>query len=208
MHKHDQQCTDLIKVTANALSRGVVALMLIAVQRGNLELSIAKAVEWLAPSYDEITMKMCSPHYRTRDILQRDGRTKSVVRACVAAFPSIWVSWTTYHELTLYQKTWTQYYVSLYFPTHTLCANFYYYVLAAFGHPLCILTCRSLCALQSVSAPPRQLSSRVLTNTSLCHLQSVSVRRSMCLFPCPDKFLPLPSSVCECASLSRLLSVS
>ena len=42
----DQRCTDLIEVTANALSGGVVALMLIAVQRDNLELSIMKAVAW------------------------------------------------------------------------------------------------------------------------------------------------------------------
>jgi hypothetical protein len=47
MHQHDQQCTDLVEVTANALSEGVVALMLMAVQRDNLKLSITKAVEWL-----------------------------------------------------------------------------------------------------------------------------------------------------------------
>ena len=97
MHKHDQRCTDLIEVTANALSGGVVALMLIAVQRDNLELSVTAAVRWLAPTFDEITMKMCSPYYRTYDILQRERgpgseSTQSVMRACIAAFPSIWVS--------------------------------------------------------------------------------------------------------------------
>ena len=46
MHKHDQRCTELIEATANALSGGVVTLMLMAVQRNNLELSITKAVEW------------------------------------------------------------------------------------------------------------------------------------------------------------------
>ena len=46
MHKHGQRCTELIEVTANALSGGVVALMLIAVQGDNLELSVKKAVEW------------------------------------------------------------------------------------------------------------------------------------------------------------------
>ena len=46
MHMRDQRCTDLIEVTANALSGGVVTLMLMAVQRDNLELSINKAVEW------------------------------------------------------------------------------------------------------------------------------------------------------------------
>ena len=51
MHKHDQPCTDLIEVTANALSEGTVALMLVVVQRDNLELNIKKAVEWLVPTY-------------------------------------------------------------------------------------------------------------------------------------------------------------
>ena len=46
MHKNGQRCTELIEVTANALSGGVVTLMLIAVQRDSLELSVKKAVEW------------------------------------------------------------------------------------------------------------------------------------------------------------------
>ena len=46
MHKHDQRCTELIEVTAKALSGGAFGLMLIAVQRDNLELSIKLAVEW------------------------------------------------------------------------------------------------------------------------------------------------------------------
>ena len=45
MHKPDRKCTDLIEATANALSGGVVALMLMAVQRDNLELSVNQAVE-------------------------------------------------------------------------------------------------------------------------------------------------------------------
>ena len=44
MHKDSQQCTDLIKLTANSLSGDVVALMLIAVQKDNLELSITFAI--------------------------------------------------------------------------------------------------------------------------------------------------------------------
>ena len=53
MHKPDQRCTDLIEVTANALSGGVVTLMLIAVQRDNLEFSVTKAIEWLVAIYSE-----------------------------------------------------------------------------------------------------------------------------------------------------------
>ena len=46
MHKPDQNCTDLIEATANALSVGAVALMLLAVQRDNLELSVKLAIKW------------------------------------------------------------------------------------------------------------------------------------------------------------------
>ena len=44
MHKPDQQCANLIEATANALSGAVVVLMLVAVQRDNLELSIKQAI--------------------------------------------------------------------------------------------------------------------------------------------------------------------
>jgi len=44
MQKPGQQCADLIETTANALSGGVVALMLVAVQKDNLELSIKQAI--------------------------------------------------------------------------------------------------------------------------------------------------------------------
>ena len=46
MHKPDQKCTDLIEATADALNAGVVALMLMAVQRDNLELSVDQAIKW------------------------------------------------------------------------------------------------------------------------------------------------------------------
>jgi len=44
MQRHGQRCPGLIEMTANALSDDVVALMLVAVQRGNLELSMKQAV--------------------------------------------------------------------------------------------------------------------------------------------------------------------
>jgi len=44
MQKLGNRCTDLIEVTANALSDSVVALMLVAVQKGNLELSVKQAI--------------------------------------------------------------------------------------------------------------------------------------------------------------------
>lgn len=46
MHKAGQRCTDLIKLTAVSLSGGAAALMLVAVQKDNLELSINHAIEW------------------------------------------------------------------------------------------------------------------------------------------------------------------
>jgi len=46
MHKAGQQCTDLIELTANSLSGDVVALMLVAVQKDNLKLSVTYAIKW------------------------------------------------------------------------------------------------------------------------------------------------------------------
>ena len=45
MHKKGQSCTDLIEVTANELSGPTIALMLVAVQRDNLEFSIMQAIQ-------------------------------------------------------------------------------------------------------------------------------------------------------------------
>ena len=45
MHKDDGRCTDLIKLTANSLSGSVVTLMLVAVQKNNLEVSIDHAIK-------------------------------------------------------------------------------------------------------------------------------------------------------------------
>jgi hypothetical protein len=44
MHKHDQKCTELLEETVNQLSGSIVALMLLAVQKDNLELNIKEAV--------------------------------------------------------------------------------------------------------------------------------------------------------------------
>ena len=47
MHEAGQHCIELLEVTANALNNNVVGFMLLAVQRGNLELSIKHALKWL-----------------------------------------------------------------------------------------------------------------------------------------------------------------
>jgi len=65
MNKPSQKCEGLIEITANALSGSVVALMLLAVQRDDLELSIRyaigkaySAVEQGSTSMDEV-MELC-----------------------------------------------------------------------------------------------------------------------------------------------------
>ena len=44
-HKPGQRCTDLIELTANSLSNDVVDIMLMAVQKDNLEMSINRAIK-------------------------------------------------------------------------------------------------------------------------------------------------------------------
>ena len=44
MHEAGKCCTELLEKTANALNDNVVSVMLLAVQKGNLELSINLAV--------------------------------------------------------------------------------------------------------------------------------------------------------------------
>jgi len=75
MHKPGQQCNGLIEMTANALSDGVVALMLLAVQKDhNLELSIKHAIG-----------KATSAVERGR------ASTGEVIKLCIRAFPSLWI---------------------------------------------------------------------------------------------------------------------
>ncbi len=45
MHQPDGSCKNLIEETAKALKDDVVALMLVAIQRSNLELSVMLAVK-------------------------------------------------------------------------------------------------------------------------------------------------------------------
>jgi hypothetical protein len=44
MHKQRGNCGDLLEKTVTALDEGTVILMLLAVQRGNLELSVKEAL--------------------------------------------------------------------------------------------------------------------------------------------------------------------
>jgi len=74
MHKPGRRVADLIELTANVLSSGVVALMLMAVQKpeDSLELSIKQAIKWTYSGFK-------------RGI----ANTETVIKLCVMAFPSI-----------------------------------------------------------------------------------------------------------------------
>ena len=50
----------------------------------------------------------------------------------------------------------------------------------------------------------RLVSFRVVTSPSLCHFQKVRVHLSVCLFPCPDIFLPLLSPGSERTSPTQI----
>ena len=58
MHKAGKRCTELLEKTANALNDNVVSVMLSAVQKGNLELSIHVAVTRWAFSYKMARKKL------------------------------------------------------------------------------------------------------------------------------------------------------
>jgi len=74
MNKPGQRCTELISKTASSLSSNVVRLMLLAVQKDNLELNINYAVKWVHSAFE------------------RGSRsTEKVIKLCVLAFPPIWL---------------------------------------------------------------------------------------------------------------------
>ncbi|KAF8125484.1 hypothetical protein EV363DRAFT_1299212 [Boletus edulis] len=68
MHKVGERCDALITETSNALSTNVATLMLLAIQRGNLEISVKMAME--------------------RTSLDGDGLSK--VKSCTKYFPHLW----------------------------------------------------------------------------------------------------------------------
>ena len=46
MHKPGRRCADLIEKTADALDSGVLSLVLMALQKDNMELNINRAIKW------------------------------------------------------------------------------------------------------------------------------------------------------------------
>ncbi|KAF8262503.1 hypothetical protein EI94DRAFT_678021 [Lactarius quietus] len=74
MHKPETRCRALLQETAEALNEDVVTLMLLAVQRKDLELSVNLAVKRI----DRIGLDK--------------KNTRDVIKTCLFAFPQIWVS--------------------------------------------------------------------------------------------------------------------
>ncbi|KAN0129103.1 hypothetical protein V8E53_013099 [Lactarius tabidus] len=72
MHMRDSRCDNLVEKTAEALNEDAVALMLLAVQKGNLELSVKMA------------LSRCS----VRRLVEFN--IKDVIRECLIPFPYIW----------------------------------------------------------------------------------------------------------------------
>jgi hypothetical protein len=99
MHKTGQRCAELIEKTADALGNGVLSLMLIAVQKDNLDLSINQAIKWYVFRHDWTRMLGAYFLHRVHDEFEQNLRlgTEAVIKLCVAAFPSIWVNC---HNLT------------------------------------------------------------------------------------------------------------
>ncbi|KAI9457350.1 hypothetical protein BJY52DRAFT_1273154 [Lactarius psammicola] len=75
MHRQNMRCNDLIEKTAAVLNEDIVALMLLAVQRVNLELSVKVALNRVHSGAGF-----------------KDKDTKRIVRECLIPFPYIWAS--------------------------------------------------------------------------------------------------------------------
>lgn len=94
MHKQGQ-CTDLIDKTANELGDDVVTVMLVAVQRDNMELSVKQAIR----RYSDVRIctatrikRVCRRYRNHVKFEQGTVSTEVVIKICILAFPSLWVS--------------------------------------------------------------------------------------------------------------------
>ena len=93
MHEAGKQCTELLEKTANALNDNVVSVMLLAVQKGNLELSIIIAVTKSVFSYRVARKK---PQFYFSACTMFRGREEESLRGkiigkCLMAFPYTWI---------------------------------------------------------------------------------------------------------------------
>ncbi|KAH9051807.1 hypothetical protein EDB87DRAFT_1836182 [Lactarius vividus] len=77
MNKQHTRCNELIETTAAVLNDDIVGLMLLSVQRGNLELSVKTALNRLR--------------------LRTGMKIKDIVKECLAPFPYIWLVSASYY---------------------------------------------------------------------------------------------------------------
>jgi hypothetical protein len=92
MHKLNMRCNKLVEETAAALNDDAVALMLLAVQRSNLELAVNVAVRrWVCwhKALREYLSSQCSVHPRFT-VIAKD--MEGMVKTSLIPFPYIWVS--------------------------------------------------------------------------------------------------------------------
>lgn len=90
MHKPDGCCKKLIEETAGALNYDVVTLMLVVVQRSNVELSVKLAVKRCVCSYKNGEVLVIFSQYSTCPHL--GSNAEDIAKKCLEPFPYIWVS--------------------------------------------------------------------------------------------------------------------
>ncbi len=93
MNKQEARCDTLIEATAAALNEDVVALMLIAVQEGNLafgvNIALQRSVHQFKGTIGGNLIELCRA-YSSGKFDKLD--TESVARECLFPFPYLWAS--------------------------------------------------------------------------------------------------------------------
>ncbi len=93
MNKQEAHCDALIQATAQALNEDVVTLMLVAVQKDNLGLSVYlalnRSVLQVKGTVGGNLIELCRI-YSNRWLNELD--TRSIIRECLLPFPFLWAS--------------------------------------------------------------------------------------------------------------------
>src|SRR5882762_453169 len=93
MNKQEAHCGTLIQATAAALTKDAVALMLIAVQKDNLGLSVDLTLKRSVPQFGRTVSGNLIKLFRVYSSVgfnELDAET--IVRKCLFPFPYLWVS--------------------------------------------------------------------------------------------------------------------
>ena len=90
MHMQNRRCNSLIETTAAALNEDVITLMLLAVQRRNLELGVKTALSRWVP---KLMSNVGDDLNKNHSVCPYTGfKFEHVVQECLIPFPFIWVS--------------------------------------------------------------------------------------------------------------------